>query len=114
TRVRERYVIHAPLSGLLLRVPWDAGDSVQEGQTLAVIQPPDPQLLDIRTRTQAQARVQASEAAVQQAQAELRRAEAELELARSERQRIEQLFEHAAATRKELDDAILLERVRQQ
>ncbi len=40
TRIRERYIVSAPLSGRLLRIDLDPGDEVQAGETLlATIEP---------------------------------------------------------------------------
>ena len=50
TRVKDRYVISAPLGGNLARIELDAGDEVEAGTVLARIMPIDPPLLDARTR----------------------------------------------------------------
>ena len=64
TRVKERYVISAPLSGRLLRVELHPGDPIRAKETLlASIEPSDPALLDPRARAEAEARVKAAEAA---------------------------------------------------
>ena len=34
TRIRERYVISAPLAGRLLRIPFDVGDEVRANETV--------------------------------------------------------------------------------
>jgi HlyD family secretion protein len=48
----------------VLRITLDEGDPVQAGKTLlAIIEPADPVLLDARTRSEAEARVKAAEAA---------------------------------------------------
>ena len=63
TRIREKYVVSAPLVGRLLRINMDAGDAVVAGKTLlTMIEPRDPDLLDARTVAQAEARVKAAEA----------------------------------------------------
>jgi HlyD family secretion protein len=68
TRVQERFVVSAPLSGQLARIDLEAGDAVEAGKTLlATIAPVDPSLLDERTRSEAAARVRAAEAARDQA-----------------------------------------------
>ncbi|MBT8043494.1 MAG: HlyD family efflux transporter periplasmic adaptor subunit, partial [Verrucomicrobiae bacterium] len=64
TRVRERYTISAPISGQLQRISFNPGDSIQKGDTLAVITPSLPNMLDPRARAQAVARVQSAEASV--------------------------------------------------
>ena len=81
TRVRERYVISAPLSGLVARITLDPGDAVQAGKPVASIAPTAPALLDTRTVRELQERLGAAQAALAQAQAEEARATAALEQA---------------------------------
>lgn len=89
TRIREMYLVSAPLAGRLLRIDMEAGDPVVAGKTLlATIEPPDPNLLDARTIAQAEARVKAAEAALKKMepiteQARAAQAYAEAELARA-------------------------------
>src|SRR3990172_3392009 len=55
TRVKEVYVVSAPVAGRLLRVESHVGDPVTSGETvLAVLQPAEPELLDVRSRAQAE------------------------------------------------------------
>lgn len=75
TRVRDRYVVSAPMGGNLLRIELSAGDPVKEGAVLARIVPMQPALLDPRTRAEAQARVAGAQAAKNQADAAIARAE---------------------------------------
>ena len=64
TRIKERYIVSAPLSGELLRVDLHPGDAVRAGETVvAVIEPSDPSLLDARSQAEAEA-VAAAEAPV--------------------------------------------------
>ena len=68
TRIRDRYVVSAPLTGRLVRIALRPGDEVKAGQTvLATIEPRDPELLDASARAIAEARVKAAETAVKQA-----------------------------------------------
>lgn len=78
TRVRQRYVIAAPLTGRLARVTLDPGDRVQAGKPVARIAPTAPALLDARTQRELLERVGAAEAQLAQAAAEVARAEAAL------------------------------------
>lgn len=104
TRIRERYVVSAPLAGRLQRIMLDPGDKVIAGETLlAGIEPTDPSLLDIRALAQAEARVRMGEAALQQAQSSLERARAELDFAEKELTRVLGLYERNAIGREELD-----------
>ena len=85
TRVKERYVISAPLSGRLQRVELHPGDPIRAKETLvASIEPSDPALLDPRARAEAEARVKAAEAAKLRAIPILDRARAASEQAKTE------------------------------
>jgi HlyD family secretion protein len=112
TRIREKYIVSAPLAGQLLRIEMDPGDLVEAGDTLlAVIKPRDPELLDARSVAQAEARVSAAEAAVEQTAAELRQASANQEDSERDLARVRQLRVANAATASELEDAELLLRI---
>jgi HlyD family secretion protein len=83
TRVRERYVVSAPLAGRIQRIEFHPGDRVEAGQTVvAVIEPGDPTLLDPRARAEAEARVRAAEEASKLAETNFNQARAEAERAR--------------------------------
>lgn len=112
TRIRDRYIISAPLAGRMRRIELDPGDAVEPGSPLAVIEPADPELLDPRAHASARARVRAAEAALQQAEAGVEQAQARLDLARLQRDRLHELRERDAATQHELDEAVATERVR--
>lgn len=88
TRVRNEYVISAPVGGQLLRVEYKPGAEVSAGDVLARILPSDPSLLDARSRAELQAALRSAEAAFELAQTELERAEAQLEFAEMEAERI--------------------------
>ena len=91
TRVRERYIVSAPVSGLLARLEIHAGDIVEANKTvIATIEPTNPALLDARSLAEAESRVKAAEANKQRAQARLEAASeayglTEHELARAKR-----------------------------
>src|SRR5262249_45530051 len=56
TRIRQRYVVSAPVAGQLRRIPFKAGAEITSTQTVvAVIDPISPALLDVRTRMLAEA-----------------------------------------------------------
>lgn len=77
TRVKHRYVITAPVAGQLRRIDWKAGAVVEPGRTvLAVLETGGADFLDSRLQAQAEARVQAAEAAREAARAQRERAEA--------------------------------------
>ncbi|MEM8947427.1 MAG: HlyD family efflux transporter periplasmic adaptor subunit [Planctomycetota bacterium] len=89
TRIREKYVVSAPLAGRLLRIELEPGDEVQAGETvLASIEPRDPELLDARTIAQAEARVKAAEKSVQKMEPILEEVAASQEFAEAELKRV--------------------------
>ena len=53
TRIRERYVVAAPLPGRLTRVRLKAGDSVKADDMIAAILPSPAPFLDPRSRREA-------------------------------------------------------------
>ncbi len=109
SRVRDRYVVSAPVSGRVLRIELEPGDPVVAGETvLATFQPALPLLLDSRTRAEAQARVEAAEADLGLAQAELARANAEYRYAQSEYERIGRLADDEIVSQ-EMRDAVQLQ-----
>lgn len=92
TRVKEVYVVSAPIAGRLGRIDFHVGDAVRAGETvLAEIRPAQPAFLDVRSAAQAEARVRAAEAEKKLADAELEMARAELDFAKSELARAEVL-----------------------
>jgi HlyD family secretion protein len=79
TRIKQRYVVSAPVAGQLRRIPFKAGAEVQAGETVvAVIDPLSPTLLDARTRSAAEARRDTAVANRDKAQAGERFAASEL------------------------------------
>lgn len=112
TRIKERYIVSAPLAGRLLRVSLKPGDRVEAGgAVIAVIDPGDPALLDPRARAQAQARVSAADAALGQADAALARETAALERAQTDVERFREAARLDAANRRDLDDALTAEAI---
>jgi len=81
TRVRDRYVLYAPVAGYLRRIDLDVGDAVDSGAVLVTLDPLRPATLDQRSRAEAEARVAAARAGLAQRESESRRAAAEAELA---------------------------------
>ena len=106
TRVRDRFVVSAPVTGRLQRIELEPGDPVVRGTTvLARLTPAESPLLDPRTRAELSAAVDAARAAVGQAQAERERAATALERARTTVRRQEALAEAGAIARDDLDAA---------
>jgi HlyD family secretion protein len=108
TRVREVYVVSAPVPGRVLRIERHVGDAVVANETiLATIHPTDPAFLDRRARAQAESVAKAAEAAFVLAEAEEARAIAELDFARAELVRAEKLSTRGAVSTRDLDRAKL-------
>ena len=108
TRIREVYMVSAPVAGKVLRSPREVGDEVSGGETLvAVIQPGDPSFLDARTRRELGAAVAAAKAAVSLAEAQVLRAESELVFAEAELRRAVQLRETQTISAQALEKARL-------
>lgn len=106
TRVRDRFVISAPLPGRVLRIELEPGDRVRAGETiLATFQPSDPVPLDARSRAEARARVKAAQAALDRARAQRDRVQAEHDFAMRERERLRRLDSQGIVAKGELDAA---------
>lgn len=93
TRVKDRFVVSAPVAGYLRRIELQVGDKVEQGMTLAVLEPVRSDVLDPRSRAQAEARVAAAQASLKAAKENARAAIAEAAYARSEYQRLSKLCE---------------------
>lgn len=106
TRVREVYVVSAPLPGRLRRIAQHVGDAVHAGQTiLSYIEPADPSLHDLRARSSLEAALKAAEAAYELAAAEVRRLEASHDFAVTELRRTRELAARGTVSRSALDRA---------
>jgi HlyD family secretion protein len=106
TRVRERFIVSAPLPGQLWRIDLDPGDAVQADKTvLAVIEPREPALLDDRERAQAEAKVRAAEAGKDRAKASLDRAREMVALSITELVRARQLHNQRGISETEFEQA---------
>ena len=104
TRVKNRYVITAPVAGQLRRIDWKAGAGVEAGRTvLAVIESGGADFLDARLQVQAEARVKAASAAREAAQAQRARAESAARFAAAENARARGLREERVISAQEAD-----------
>lgn len=104
TRVRNRYVVAAPVAGKMRRVTLKAGDEVKAGETLITsIEPTTSPLLDPRAKAQAEAFVSLREAAVKQAIEASDAAKATLNLAIADRDRLRSVKTEGAVSALERD-----------
>ncbi len=109
TRVRDRFVVTAPIAGRVARINLDAGDQVEQG---AVLTHMNPLPLDRRTRAEAQARLAAAEAQQRGAAAQVAMAEANLEQARRDSVRARELRGKGTISAEELERTELAETAR--
>ena len=108
TRVRDRFVISAPLGGRVLRIELEPGDLVVANETvLAVFLPSAPVLLDARSRAEAQAAVETALATVGEAEALYERAAAEVAFSRAEVERYRRLTRDGIVSVEQMETAQL-------
>jgi HlyD family secretion protein len=103
TRVRDRFVVSAPVSGRVLRIKLEPGDCVTRGQVVARLRAEAPPLLDARTRSEAEAVVESARAALGRARAEEQRARATLAQARRDLARVGALVEDRVIAKQEFE-----------
>jgi HlyD family secretion protein len=106
TRIRDKFVLSAPVAGRLQRIELEPGDTVVRGKTVvARLTTADAPLLDPRIRGELEAATEAARAAVGQARAELERSTTELARARTTLQRQQELMKAGAIAADSLDAA---------
>ncbi len=76
TRLRDRYVIAAPVAAMARRLELEPGDAIEAGQVLVVLDPVTAPTLDTRSRAEAVARLAAARARLAAAREQTRAAEA--------------------------------------
>jgi HlyD family secretion protein len=136
TRVRDRFVVAAPVDGRLSRIDLRAGDRLNAGQVVAQIDPLpltsqvesaqarlrelQAQVAGVETQrpkppalTQAESQIRAALAVQQQAEARVSQVEAALVQAQRDRQRAESLYAEGAIPQQNLESAQLTETTRQ-
>jgi HlyD family secretion protein len=99
TRVRDRFVVSAPVAGRVLRIDLEPGDEVRRGSVVARLRAEAPRLLDARTNAEAQAAIESSRAALGRARAEEERTKASLAQARRELARVRDLDREGLTTK---------------
>jgi len=98
TRIKQRYIISAPVAGQLRRIPFKAGAEIKAGDIVAVIEPVSASLLDARTRSTAEAKRD-------MALANREKARAASTLAASELRRAEKLYTDTTISIQELENS---------
>jgi HlyD family secretion protein len=112
TRVRDRYVVTAPLAGTAARIPLRPGDGVKAGEEVARLTPLPSPLMDPRSRAEAEGRVASARAAVERAAADVERAAAALDAAERETGRQRALLQQTSGSTFAVEQASALERAR--
>lgn len=107
TRLRDRYVISAPVTARLSRIALREGDRVEAGDTVALLTPVMPVLFDERSQREVAARARAAQAAVTGAEARVERARVAQDEARLELQRTDKLAREGFVATSRLDSARL-------
>ena len=106
TRVRDMFVISAPINGRLMRINLDAGDRVIAGKTVvARIMPAQPDFLNARSEAETRAQIRSLESAVQSSAARIAQAEADRKLTAANFERIDALYQRGFATKTAQDAA---------
>ncbi|HUV50939.1 MAG TPA: efflux RND transporter periplasmic adaptor subunit [Anaerolineae bacterium] len=110
TRVIDRFIVSAPVAGFARRVELDVGDSVTQGHVLVDLEPLRSDVLDPRSRAEANAKVAAAKSAMRVAQENSFAARADADLAVIEYERKKRLRERASISQEEFDRAEALAR----
>lgn len=110
TRIKDRFVVSAPVAGQIQRVALRPGDRIKLGAPITVVTPIEPPLLDARSRAQADAQLRLAGAAESQASARVRTAEAAADHAKAELGRMQALEKSGGIARVALEDAELAAR----
>lgn len=106
TRVKNRFIVSAPVAGQLRRIDWKAGATVEAGKTvLAVLESSGADFLDARSQAQAEARVRAAEAARDAASAQRERANAAARMFTTDFERAKSLRADQVISGQEFDTA---------
>ncbi len=105
TRVRDRFIVAAPVTGTLERITLDPGDAVDRQAVVARITPASAALLDSRTRAEAESRVAAAAAGLRQAEAAVVQARSDRAFAARELDRARQLAAAGALAPRAVEEA---------
>lgn len=105
TRVTERYVVSAPVNGEACRLNLNVGDTVTKDQLLLTISPLHSEVLDARTRAQAEAKVSAARSALEAAKAKVLLTTANANRAQNKLKRIEAMLQKKLVSDEEFEQA---------
>ncbi len=111
TRVRDRYVLTAPVPGRLERIDLPEGTHVRAGDVVARIA---PMPLDAQATRQAEARLAGAQSLERDAETRVRQARATLEQERRMAARVERLVSEGALAERDRENAALTVRLREE
>jgi HlyD family secretion protein len=110
TRIKDRFVVSAPVAGQIDRIALRPGDKIKRGAPITLVTPIEPPLLDARSKAQAEAQLRLAKAAEAQAVVRVRTAEAANDHAKAELGRLRTLLASGGITQAALEDAELASR----
>lgn len=105
TRLRQRFLVAAPVAGVLRRIVLEQGDRVRAGEVVAELEPAVATLLDPATRARLTAEARAAADGQQAARERVRAAQVARQWAEREQQRLEALASGQAVSEAQLDAA---------
>jgi HlyD family secretion protein len=111
-RIKDRFVVSAPVSGTLGRIAFEVGDTVKAGTPVAELAPMAAPLLDPRSRAEAEARLGAALSSEGQAGAQVARARAAQDQAEQDLARYRRLSAGGAVTEQAFEQAAFAARMR--
>jgi HlyD family secretion protein len=111
TRVRDRYMLTAPVAGRLHRIDLPEGAHVRAGQVIARIAPLP---LDAQGVRQGEARLAAAQSLARDAETRVRQARATLDQERRAAGRVERLVRGGALPERDGEDAVVTVRLREE
>ena len=104
TELPHRWVVSAPVGGILRRIDLLQGDTVKSGQVIAMIEPARAALLDPANRARLQAEERAAQASAQSARQRLVAAQTDVELTSRELRRMRSLAASGMTSAAVLDE----------
>lgn len=92
SRVIDRFVLSAPVDGFARRLDLNVGDTVEKNQQILCLEPLRSNVLDPRSRAEAEARVSAAKATLSASQRHVNATEADADFAARELERLKRLY----------------------
>jgi HlyD family secretion protein len=111
TRLRNHYIISAPLTGQISRIDLREGDVLQQNAIVTSLNPALSPMLDSRTSREQQAHIESSEAMVSRANTRIEQARFALEQTRTELVRSEKLAPKQYVSQNKLEADRIAERI---